>query len=148
MSNHILTCDLKPQQLLFNYSNSLSFSYFVSFSSFIWFFSLCNSNFCNVDDTYVKVTGTTDSYTINIHIYKSNPYYFPPVHYQMAQTSHWLNIWNIIITHPQEYILLDRDNCYACFCFYCYPLDIYITCITSDFCLYHGWFQPQMRKIN
>ena len=68
---------------------------------------------CN--DPSAHISGPTDTGAVNDHIPKGHPRRCPPVHYQTALARTWKRTYNLRLQHPNDDIIVYKDDLVAAF---------------------------------
>ena len=68
-----------------------------------------------VNDPSALLTGPADSGALNSHIDRRDPVAMPPVHYQTALSRLWQRVYNLRIRHPNEDIMIYKDDLVSAF---------------------------------
>ena len=68
-----------------------------------------------VYDASAHISDDNDTGALNDAMSKHDPVQCPTTYYATAQQRHWSHIWNLRITHPQEEIVLYKDDINAAF---------------------------------
>ena len=59
--------------------------------------------------------GTNDPGALNSHIDRQDPVTMPPVHYQSALQRLWQRVYNLGLNHPEEDIIIYKDDLVSAF---------------------------------